>query len=544
MSVDTKTGQTADEARYDRSLRLWGAQAQELLGAGHVLLLGATSVGCEILKNMTLPGLGHFTVVDGNKVTRRDLGVNFFLEQSDEGKSIAQATANILKELNPLVTGSFVEKDATTFANELVAAGADAIKKFTVIVATCQLSSSVLVKLGKATQGTGVALVNILTNGLTGMIRVQSDPCYIIHTVPDPDLKVEDMRPFHPFPELLAWLNSNDPSNPDMDIVDHSHLPWFLIVHFAWLKWRTQANAVGGDKDGDETQKFPKGLEWRGFKEVVTNMIRRKEPVQDNFLEARDLCNAKLLVENRYFPELKAILADARTAQPGKADNKFWFLAHGLLKFKEANKGLMPLPGDIPDFTATTAKYKELQVIFRNKGAKDALEIYGYINNALEKQGRAGEVTQAEVIEFSAHVWELNFLTFPTMEQHFAPKIDAAIFAQSADPTFKFYQAFGAFQAFHDQQGRYPGSGANDTVAADLATLKAIALAQGSTGIDDELAETVRAGGSEPIATNSILGAAGAQECIKLIQNRRVPICHSLVYDGIANVFLTVGDKK
>ena len=140
----------------------------------------------------------------------------------------------------------------------------------------------------------------------------------------------------------------------------------------------------------------------------------------------------------------------------------------------------MPIPGDIPDFTATTAKYKELQHIFRNKGKQDAAEILGYVNAALDGVGRSGEVTEAEVTEFSAHSWELNYLTYPSFaDGHFTDKIDDAKFAQASNPTFKWYNAFGAMQRFHDQNGRYPGSGANDTVAKDLEDLKAIATAQG-----------------------------------------------------------------
>ena len=56
-----------------------------------------------------------------------------------------------------------------------------------------------------------------------------------------------------------------------------------------------------------------------------------------------------------------------------------------------------------------------------------------------------------------------------------------------------------------------------------------------------ELAEWVRYGGSEIVTVASIVGAVASQECIKLIQKRRRPVSHTLMYDGIENAFTTIG---
>ena len=55
--------------RYDRQLRLWGANGQKALAESLVLLLGAGPAGTETLKNLVLPGVGRFTVVDGAVVS-------------------------------------------------------------------------------------------------------------------------------------------------------------------------------------------------------------------------------------------------------------------------------------------------------------------------------------------------------------------------------------------------------------------------------------------------------------------------------------------
>lgn len=78
--------------------------------------LGASStgvsgvVGVEALKNLVLPGIGGFTIVDPATVTESDLGVNFFLEEESLGKSRAEETCRFLRELNPDVQGYFYSK--------------------------------------------------------------------------------------------------------------------------------------------------------------------------------------------------------------------------------------------------------------------------------------------------------------------------------------------------------------------------------------------------------------------------------------------------
>jgi len=42
--------------------------------------------GTEILKNLVLPGVGSFVVIDGNVVTERDLQNNFFVDEESLGQ--------------------------------------------------------------------------------------------------------------------------------------------------------------------------------------------------------------------------------------------------------------------------------------------------------------------------------------------------------------------------------------------------------------------------------------------------------------------------
>jgi molybdopterin/thiamine biosynthesis adenylyltransferase len=70
--------------------RIWGSDGQEALSKARVCLLNASALGSEVLKNLVLPGIGSFTVVDGKKVTENDLGSHFFVTANSLGSSRAQ----------------------------------------------------------------------------------------------------------------------------------------------------------------------------------------------------------------------------------------------------------------------------------------------------------------------------------------------------------------------------------------------------------------------------------------------------------------------
>lgn len=98
----------ATDDKYDRQLRLWGAHGQRLLAHSNILLLNPTPAATETMKNLILPAVGRFTVVDGGMVTERDTANNFFVDSESLGKPRAQVTSALLEELNPDVKGDFI----------------------------------------------------------------------------------------------------------------------------------------------------------------------------------------------------------------------------------------------------------------------------------------------------------------------------------------------------------------------------------------------------------------------------------------------------
>ena len=84
------------------------------------------------MKNLVLGGIASFTIVDGARVTARDLGSNFLLEAANVGSARAQAVAEHLKELNDTVDGSFIVEEPSA----LVAANPDCLSNFDLVIAT------------------------------------------------------------------------------------------------------------------------------------------------------------------------------------------------------------------------------------------------------------------------------------------------------------------------------------------------------------------------------------------------------------------------
>lgn len=53
---------------------MWGDDGQSQLENAKVCLINANALGTEILKSLVLPGIGAFTIVDGEKVSEEDIG--------------------------------------------------------------------------------------------------------------------------------------------------------------------------------------------------------------------------------------------------------------------------------------------------------------------------------------------------------------------------------------------------------------------------------------------------------------------------------------
>ncbi|GAB4150763.1 MAG: hypothetical protein Tsb009_25770 [Planctomycetaceae bacterium] len=88
------------EGRFDRQERIAGWD-QSVLSAAKVLIVGAGALGNEILKNLSLLGVGRMLVADMDDIEFSNLSRTVLFREEDLGKSKAEVAANAAREIYP-----------------------------------------------------------------------------------------------------------------------------------------------------------------------------------------------------------------------------------------------------------------------------------------------------------------------------------------------------------------------------------------------------------------------------------------------------------
>ncbi|XP_028261049.1 ubiquitin-like modifier-activating enzyme 1 [Parambassis ranga] len=97
---------SAKGTRYDGQIAVFGSALQEKLQRQKYFLVGAGAIGCELLKNFALIGLGageegHITVTDMDFIERSNLNRQFLFRTEDIGKPKSEVAAQAVCEMNP-----------------------------------------------------------------------------------------------------------------------------------------------------------------------------------------------------------------------------------------------------------------------------------------------------------------------------------------------------------------------------------------------------------------------------------------------------------
>jgi ubiquitin-activating enzyme E1 len=96
--------------RYDRQIAVFGRSFQERIANFREFLVGAGAIGCEMLKNWAMMGLGtgprgKITVTDMDSIEKSNLNRQFLFRPKDLGKFKAEAAAGAVAEMNPDLKG-------------------------------------------------------------------------------------------------------------------------------------------------------------------------------------------------------------------------------------------------------------------------------------------------------------------------------------------------------------------------------------------------------------------------------------------------------
>ncbi|KAF2102838.1 ubiquitin-activating enzyme E1 [Rhizodiscina lignyota] len=124
--------------RYDGQIVVFGKEYQDKLGNMSEFLVGAGAIGCEMLKNWAMMGLGagpkgRIIVTDMDQIEKSNLNRQFLFRPADVGKLKSDCAAHAVQAMNPDLKGKIeslrdrVGQDTEHIFNEDFWTGLDAV---------------------------------------------------------------------------------------------------------------------------------------------------------------------------------------------------------------------------------------------------------------------------------------------------------------------------------------------------------------------------------------------------------------------------------
>ncbi|XP_064646486.1 NEDD8-activating enzyme E1 regulatory subunit-like isoform X2 [Lineus longissimus] len=515
--------------KYDRQLRLWGDHGQAALEAARVCLINATATGTETLKNLILPGIGSFTIVDGHKITGEDMGNNFFLDREGFNKPRAQVARDLLQELNEDVSGDWVEESV----DRLLDNNPEFFLVFSCVITT-DLPEKSLLKLGDYLWDHNIPLVVCRSYGLIGYIRLVIKEHTVIES--HPDSIHEDLRLDRPFPGLVEYCDRLDLDN--MSKKDHSHTPMLVILYKYLEKWKSMHGGAAPKNYQEKNQ----------FKEFIRSGILKNEDgmlmQEENFEEAVKAVNTSL-VPTRIPADVQKVFNDEQCNNLNGESKPFWILARAVKEFVEKEgEGALPLRGTIPDMFADSEKYVQLQNVYRSQASEDAAVVTDKVHQILQHLAKPQDCISDNYVRlFCKNAAFLRAIHFRSLSEEYTPQTakvgDLGMNLEDTDNSdVVFYVLLRAVDRFYSEYNRYPGY-YDDQVETDVSNLKTCVsrLLQewglGPNIKDDYVHEMCRYGASELHSVASFMGGVAAQECIKVITGQFIPLNNTYIYNAM-----------
>lgn len=106
--VYPRTAQTTKPqgSRYDGQIAVYGEKFHSELANQRVFLVGSGAIGCEMLKNWAMMGLGsgprgHITVTDNDLIEKSNLNRQFLFRPKDVGRNKSEVASDAALEMNP-----------------------------------------------------------------------------------------------------------------------------------------------------------------------------------------------------------------------------------------------------------------------------------------------------------------------------------------------------------------------------------------------------------------------------------------------------------
>jgi len=105
LPVDEVAAQN-DGTRYDSQIAVYGKELQQKILDLNYFIVGAGAIGCEMLKNWALMGVGcgpngHITVTDMDRIEKSNLSRQFLFRNKDINHFKSSSAARAVQEMNP-----------------------------------------------------------------------------------------------------------------------------------------------------------------------------------------------------------------------------------------------------------------------------------------------------------------------------------------------------------------------------------------------------------------------------------------------------------
>lgn len=257
---------------------------------------------------------------------------SFFLETASIGQSRAKCTVSLLRELNPDVNGDAVDENV----EKLLETNLEFFKTFDLVIGT-SLTEKQIVELSNKMWDLNIPLLICRSVGFLATCRLQVKEHCVVET--HPDNEPSDLRLEHPFKSLQEHVAG---------LKVTPKVPWLVVLYKYLEQWWEQ-----------NEMHFPKTYkEKAALKELIRSGMTADE---GNFEEAIKAVNSSF-GGGRPSAAVEEIFNDSCCKNLEKSSKPFWIMTRAVKDFvaNEGN-GWLPLPGVIPDMTAETAFYINLQ---------------------------------------------------------------------------------------------------------------------------------------------------------------------------------------
>lgn len=102
-------------SRYDGQIAVFGSEFQEAIANLKVFLVGSGAIGCEMLKNWAMMGLGSgpkggIIVTDNDSIEKSNLNRQFLFRPKDVGGNKSEIAAKAVQAMNPDLSGKIEAK--------------------------------------------------------------------------------------------------------------------------------------------------------------------------------------------------------------------------------------------------------------------------------------------------------------------------------------------------------------------------------------------------------------------------------------------------